>query len=48
LEDYLPVERDLAARAVEENFATRITKDCNGEEVVDESRKTVSHACIWW
>ncbi len=48
LEDNLPVERDLAACAMEVYFASHITKDCNGEEVVDKSRETVGHTCIWW
>jgi hypothetical protein len=48
LENYLPVERGLAPCAVEVNFASRITKDCNGKEVVDKSRKAVDHAHIWW
>jgi hypothetical protein len=46
LEDYLPVERDLAASVVEVNFASRFAKDYNGEEVVDKSRKMVSHVHI--
>ncbi len=44
MEDYLPIERDLAASAVEENFASHVAKDCNGEEVVDESKKMTGHA----
>jgi hypothetical protein len=48
LEDYLLVERDLTASAKEVTFATCIAKDCNREEVVDKSRKRVSHACVWW
>jgi hypothetical protein len=47
-EDYLPIERDLVVCAVKVHFATRITKDCNREEFVDKSRKTVDHAHIWW
>jgi hypothetical protein len=48
LEDYLPIERDLAACAVEVHLASCITKDCNGEEVVDKSREMVGHVCVWW
>ncbi len=48
MDDYLFVERDLVACVVEVNFASRVTKDCNGEEVVDKSRKTVGHARIRW
>jgi hypothetical protein len=47
-EDYLPIESDLAAHAVEVNFVTCIAKDCDREEVVDKSRKMVSHVCVWW
>ncbi len=47
-EDYFHIESDLTASAVEVNFATCIAKDCNEEEVVDKSRKMVSHACVRW
>ncbi len=45
-EDYLPIESDLVAHVVEVNFATCVAKGCDGEEVFDKSRKTVSHACV--
>jgi hypothetical protein len=47
-EDYLLIERDLTANAVEVNFASHVAKYCDREKVVDESRKMESHACIWW
>jgi hypothetical protein len=47
-EDYLPVERDLTACAVEVKFSSYLTKDSNREEVVDKSRKAVGHVRVWW
>jgi hypothetical protein len=48
MEDYLPIEIDLTACAMEANFAAYTAYDCNREEVVDKSMKTVSHACVEW
>jgi hypothetical protein len=48
LEDNFPVERYFTACAVKVHFTSHVTKDCNEEEVVDESREMVGHARVGW
>jgi hypothetical protein len=46
-EDDFTIKNYFATGGVDEYFATSITEDCNGKEVVGEAGKAVGHTGVW-